>query len=138
MAIAGRLAEARRGERQSYRAALAARESVATAARPAPPRGAAADSKTLCLRGAETVAARVARFLDSRPVDAAGRLDLGALARLSRRAAELDRRAEVPQRMGRQRSDAGDGWDPIDPPDRICVEMEEGEAHGSRRAGGAK
>jgi hypothetical protein len=145
MAISDRLADARRGERSAYAAALAEREAAASAAgagqaQPVEP----GRSRTLCLRGAETISARVARFLDARVVDGAGRLDLSSLARTSRRAAELDRSASVPQRMGRRRAvgaEAGAGaqpvWQPIEPPDRICVELAE-LSHGKRRAAGAK
>jgi len=145
LVLAGELAEARRDAERNYRSALAAREhSAGTAealesARSAY-RAGAAPSRTLCLRGAETVAARAARFLDSRLLDEAGRLDAGALARLSRRAAELDRSAALPQRMGRRRASGATGesvWESIVPPDRVCVEMPQ-LAHGSRRAGGAK
>jgi len=144
-AISSRMAEARREERRVYREALAAREAAAAAAGAEPP-GAAGPvrSHTLCLRGAETVAARVARFLDSRPIDASGRLDVAALGRLSRRAAEVERGAALPQRMGRRRAaaDAALAWLPIDPPDRICVELPDAgggrPAHGSRGAAGAK
>ncbi len=148
MAISGELAEARRAERLAYASALSEREAEAAAAGADRPRAAArVQTRTLCLRGAETVVARVARFLDSRPIDDGGRLDLTALARLSRRAAEVDRSAELPQRMGRRRGQPpGPGeavaWEPIDPPDRICVELVDpapgASPHGSRRALGAK
>jgi len=150
-AISRELAGERRGERHAYAAALAEREAAAAGAEGAPgaARAAApaAGSRTLCLRGADTVVARVARFLDARVVDDSGRLDVSALARTSRRAAEVDRSASVPQRMGRQRGpvETGTGgarpapWQPIDPPDRICVELAELSSHGKRRAaGGAK
>jgi len=141
MLISDQLADARRGERRAYAAALAGREAAAAGADPgAATVPAAATSRTLCMRGAETVVARVARFLDSPVVDEAGRLDVGALARTSRRAAELDRSAALPQRMGRRRAESPGAWEPIEPPDRICVELPEllAPAHGKRRAAGAK
>jgi hypothetical protein len=137
MALSGELAGARRGERGAYGAALAEREAAAASAEADRSGRGAAGSRTLCLRGAETPAARVARFLEARTVDAAGRLDVAALARVSRRAAELERGAALPQRMGRRRAASGDAWEPIEAPDRICLELAGGD-HGSRRAPGAK
>jgi hypothetical protein len=145
MAISSRMAEARRGERQAYARALAEREAAAAEAG-AESGAPAGRSRTLCMRGADTVVARVARFLDSRLVDGEGRLDVSALVRTSRRAAELDRSGALPQRMGRRRAaPAPDGtptWEPIEPPERICVELAElavpGRAQGNRRAAGAK
>lgn len=144
VAISDELAGAERGARRAYAAALAEREAAAAAADSGPAASAdAGNSRTLCLRGAETVVARVTRFLGSKVVDDSGRLDVSALARTSRRAAEVDRSAALPQRMGRVRAPAPPGspaepaWRPIDPPDRICVELSE-LAHGKRRALGAK
>lgn len=145
MAISDRLAEARRGERSAYAAALSEREDAAAAAGPGRAHAVEAGrARTLCLRGAETVVARVGRFLDSRVVNGSGRLDLAALTRTSRRATEVDRSAQLPQRMGRRRapvSAEGAGgkpaWQPIEPPERICVELAE-LSHGKRRAAGAK
>ena len=145
MVISSRMAEARRGERQAYARALAEREAAAAAAG-AESTAPASRSRTLCMRGADTVVARVARFLDARLVDAAGNLDVSALVRTSRRAAELDRSGALPQRMGRRRAAPGpDGaptWEPIQPPERICVELAElvspPRAQGSRRTAGAK
>jgi hypothetical protein len=144
--ISNHIAEARQGDRRAYRDALSAREDAAAALGAAPVDASAAATRTLCLRGAETVAARVARFLGARPLDAAGKLDVPALARLSRRAAEVERSVPVPQRMGRRRASdptrTALAWLPIEPPDRICVELPEpsgdGAAHGKRRAAGAK
>jgi hypothetical protein len=151
MVIARQLAEARRVERRAYAAALAEREADAVATAldddAASQASGQARSRTLCLRGAETVVARVARFLDSRVIDAAGQLDLVALARTSRRAAELDRSAALPQRMGRRRvgstvaADEKPTWQPIEPPERICLELAEAprtRPQGNRRALGAK
>src|SRR5919198_3933561 len=84
LAISDQLAGARHGERAAYASALAGREAEAAAAgaelAERPEATASSPSRTLCLRGVETVVARLARFLDLRPIDDGGRLDLPALA----------------------------------------------------------
>jgi hypothetical protein len=138
MAFSDLLSDARRGERQAYAAALAEREQAADRSEQGPAQvPAETRSRTLCLRGAETVVARVARFLDSELLDEGGRLDVAALARTSRRAAEPDRGAALPQRMGRRRDGDTEAWQPIEPPDRICVELAQ-LPQGKRGARGAK
>jgi hypothetical protein len=141
MAFSHQLSDARRGERQAYAAALAEREEAADRSEPGPAvPPAEPSSRTLCMRGAETVVARVSRFLDSELLDQGGRLDIAALTRTSRRAAEPDRGAVLPQRMGRRRAGAdgdAEAWQPIEPPERICVELAE-LPQGKRRARGAK
>jgi hypothetical protein len=126
MAFSDQLSDARRSDRRDYAAALAEREQAADRSESGPTQAPAeARSRTLCLRGAETVVARVARFLDPGLVDGVGRLDVAALTRTSRRAAEPDRGAALPQRMGRRRDGDAKTWQPIEPPDRICVELAE-------------